>query len=49
MTEEKNSKREERTWKANEDARQKLHENLGLGDCALKDLKLKTLSLVIHI
>ena len=49
MVVEKNSKGEERRWKANEDTRRKLHENLGLGDCVLKDLKLKTLSLVIHI
>ena len=48
MAVEKKSKGEVKRWKANEETRQKLHENLGLGDCALKDLKLKTLSLVIH-
>ena len=46
---EKKSKEEERRWKASEETRRKLHENLGLGDCAMKDLKLNTLSLVIHI
>ena len=49
MAVEKKSKGEERRWKANEETRRKLQENLGLGDCALKDPKLKTLSLVIHI
>ena len=44
----KKSKGEQRGWKANEETRQKLHENLGLGDWVLKDLNIKTL-LVIHI
>ena len=48
MAVEKKNKGEERRWKKNEETRRKLHENLGLGDCALKDLNLKTL-LVIHI
>ena len=48
MPVEKKSKGVERRWKTNEETRQKLHENLGLGDCALIDLNLKTL-LVIHI
>ena len=46
---EKKSKGEEIRWKVNKETRRKLHESLGLGDGALKDLKLKTLSLVIHI
>ena len=29
---------EERKWKANEETRRKIRENLGLGDCALIDL-----------
>ena len=45
---EKKSKGDKKRWKANEEMRRKLHENLGLGDCALKDLDLKTL-LVIQI
>ena len=48
MAVENKSKGEERRWKANEEMRQKLFENLGLGDCALIDPNLKTL-LVIHI
>ena len=40
--------KEQRRWKANEETRRKLHENLGLGDWALIDLNLKTL-LAIHI
>ena len=49
MAVKKKSKGEKRRWKANEEMRRKLHENLGLGDCVLNDLKLKALSLVIHI
>ena len=49
MAAEKKSKVEERRWKANEKTRQKLHEKLELGDCLLKDVNLKALSLVIHI
>ena len=45
----KKIKGKERRWKTNEETSGKSHENLGLGDCALKDLKLKTLTLVIHI
>ena len=48
MAVQKERKVEERRWKANEETRQKLRENVGLGDCALTDLNLKTL-LVIHI
>ena len=29
----KKNKREERNWKANEETKWKLYENLGLGDC----------------
>ena len=48
MVEGKKSKGEDKRWKTNEETRQKLHENLGLGDGALIDLNLKTL-LFIHI
>ena len=47
MAVEKKSKGEERGWKPYEETRRKLHENLGLGDCTVIDLNLKTL-LVIH-
>ena len=45
---EKKRKGEEGRWNTNEETRWKLRENLGLGDCALIDLNLKTL-LVIRI
>ena len=48
MAVEKKSKGEQRGWKVNEETRQTLHENLGLGDWVLKDLNIKTF-LVIHI
>ena len=46
---EKKSKEEQKRWKANEETRQKLHENLGLGDSALKDFDLKTLLVNPHL
>ena len=49
MAVEKKSKEEEKKWKANEETRQKLHENLGLRDCTLKDLDLKTLLVNPHL
>ena len=38
MAVEKKINGEQRKWKANEERRRKIRENLGLGDCALIDL-----------
>ena len=38
MAVEKKINGEQRKWKANEETRRKIRENLGLGDCALIDL-----------
>ena len=47
MEVEKMSKGKQRQWKANEEMRKKLHEDLGSGDCFERLLKIP--SLVIHI
>ena len=39
MTVRKMSKGKERKWKANEETRQKLHENLRLGECFERPLR----------